>query len=141
MADATYVSDLLVSHYQIPRDQIHLLIDKAASRSNIISALSDLSTDPRIRYGDAILIYFAGHGSQIYPPSGWEYGGPGSKIQLLVPQNYSSKPGHEIPAISDSTIGLLIDEIAHQKGDNIVRVLFLEWPRTLSNRQKKDSHL
>ena len=126
MADTTDVSDLLFSYYQVPRDQIHLLIGKAASRSNIISALDNLSTDPRIQPGDPILIYFAGYGSQIYPSRGWECGsGPGSKIHVLVPQDYSSKPSLEIPAISDRAIGLLIDEIAHRKGDNIVRGLFL----------------
>ena len=138
VADATYVWDLLVSHYQVPQDQIKLLLDKDASRSNIISAFGDLSTDPRIRLGDPILIYFAGHGSQIHPPIWWECGGQGSKIQVIVPQDYSSKPGHEISAISDRTIGLLIDEIAHKKGDNIVRVLFLVCPGTSSNRQDKD---
>src|SRR5437016_1138535 len=86
VADAANVLDLLLSGYQVPRDQIHFLTDKDASRSRIISALDGLSTDPRIRPGDPILFYFAGHGSEIGPPDNWECGGPGSKIQLLVPQ-------------------------------------------------------
>ena len=123
--DAAEVVDLLVTNYQVPRDQIHFLTDKAASRSGIISALDGLSTDPRIRPGDPILFYFAGHGSEIYPPEGWESGGPGSKIQVLVPQDYCSDLGRTIPAIPDRTIGFLLDKIAHSKGNNIVSCLLL----------------
>jgi len=133
VADATNVFDLLVSNYQIPRDQIQFLIARAASRSAIISALDKLSTDPRIQPGDPILFYFAGHGSEIYPPEGWECGGPGSKIQVLVPQDYC--PAREIPGIPDRTIGFLLDKIAHNKGDNIVSRFFIEWLRTLPHRE------
>jgi hypothetical protein len=120
VADAAEVMDLLVTNYQVPRDQIRFLTNKGASRSGIISALDGLSTDPLIRRGDPILFYFAGHGSEIPPPEGWECGGPGSKIQVLVPHDYCSDAGHEIPGIPDRTIGFLLDKIAHRKGDNIV---------------------
>jgi len=118
--DASEVVDLFVTNYQVPRDQILLLTNKAASRSGIISALDGLSRDTRIRPGDPILFYFAGHGSEISPPEGWECGGPGSNIQVLVPQDYCSNAGHEIPGIPDRTIGFLLDKIAHIKGNNIV---------------------
>ena len=120
VADANDVLDLLRADYQVPPEQIRVLTDKAASRSGIISALNRLSMDPRIQLGDPILFYFAGHGSEITPPKGWECGGPGSKIQILVPQDYCSNAGHEIPGIPDRTIGFLLDKITHTKGDNIV---------------------
>ena len=120
VADATDVLHLLVTSYQVPRDQIHLLINKDASRAGIISALDGLSKDPRIERGDPILFYFAGHGSEIPPPKGWECGGPGRNIQILVSQDYCSEPGLKIPGIPDRTIGFLLDKIAHSKGDNIV---------------------
>jgi hypothetical protein len=125
VADATDVVELLLTHYQVPSDQIHFLIDKDASRSAIISALDALSMDPRIKPGDPILFYFAGHGSQILPPDGWECGGPGSKIQVLVPQDYCSTPRLKIQGIPDRTSRFLLDKIGHSKGDNIVSFFLL----------------
>ncbi|KIM38585.1 hypothetical protein M413DRAFT_45481, partial [Hebeloma cylindrosporum] len=121
--DAAAVVDLLVSNYRVPRDQIVSLINESASRSGIISALDELSTDPRIRPGDPILFYFAGHGSQIDPPEDWESSEPGTKIQVLVPQDYCSEIGLEVPGIPDHTIRLLLDKIAHYKGNNITVIL------------------
>ena len=122
--DATEVVDFLLTSYHVPRDQIVFLTNKAASRSGIISALDRLSTDPRIQAGDPIVFYFAGHGSEIHPPEGWECGGTRSKIQVLVPQDYCSEADRETPGIPDRTIGFLLDKIAHSKGDNIVGLLF-----------------
>lgn len=141
VADAVDVLELLLTDYQVPRDHIRFLANEAASRLAIISALQELSADPRIRPGDPILFYFAGHGSEIYPPEGWECGGPESKIQVLVPQDYCSEPGLEIPAIPDCTIGFLLDEIAHSKGDNIVSFLLLSVSERLTNRREKDCSL
>ena len=122
--DAADFVELLVTSYHVPRDQILFLTNETASRSNIISALEGLSTNPRIQPGDPIVFYFAGHGSEIDPPEGWECGGPSSRIQVLVPQDYCSEAGREIPGIPDRTIGFLLDKIAHSKGDNIVSLLF-----------------
>lgn len=123
--DAADVVDLLVTTYHVPRDQILFLTNKVASRSSIISALDGLSTDPRIQPGDPIVFYFAGHGSEIDPPEGWECGGPSNRIQVLVPQDYCSDADREIPGIPDRTIGFLLDKIAHSKGDNIVSLPFV----------------
>jgi hypothetical protein len=59
-------------------------------------------------------------------PKDGNAGGPRSKIQVLVPQDYSSKPGLEVPGIPDRTIGFLLDKIAHNKGDNIVSLRLAE---------------
>ena len=125
--DALAVADLLFTNYQVPQDQIHILTNESASRSGIISAPDELSTDPRIQPGDPILFYFAGHGSEIVPPIGWECDSPGRKSQVLLPQNYCSRPGLEIPVIPDYTIAFLLEKIAHSKGDNIVRFFLVEW--------------
>jgi len=140
VADAAEVMDLLITSYHVPQDQILFLTNKAASRSNIISALAGLSTDPRIQPGDPIVFYFAGHGSEIYAPEGWECGGPRERIQVLVPQDYCSNADHEIPGIPDRTIGFLLDKIAHSKGDNIVSRL-LCCLKALSDRNAKDGDL
>ena len=139
--DADAVADLLVSNYHVPRDQICFLVDEAASRSGIISALDGLRTDPRIRFGDPILFYYAGHGSEIYAPEDREREVPGSTIQVLVPHDYCSESGLEVPGIPDRTIGSLLDEIAHIKGNNIVSFPFIEYFNILFNRIAKDGNL
>jgi hypothetical protein len=116
--DAQEIVNWLVIDLQVPRNQISLITDEAASRGSIISALQAFCFDTRIHRGDAVFIYYAGHGSGIPPPEGWECGGPGRKIQILVPQDYD--PEHGIHGIPDHFLGWLIDRIAEKKGNNIV---------------------
>ena len=116
--DANKILDWLVTDLQVPRNQVSLIIDEAASRAGIISALKAFCSDERIRQGDPIFIYYAGHGSGIPPPEDWECGGPGRKIQMLVPQDYA--PEHGIQGIPDYVLGYLIHKIAEKKGNNIV---------------------
>jgi len=116
--DANEVVNWLVTDLQVPRNQVSLITNEAASRTGIISALEALSSDNRIRHGDPILIYYAGHGSSIPPPENWECGGPGRKIQILVPQDFAPERG--IRGIPDHVLGWFIDKIAEKKGNNIV---------------------
>ncbi|KIM41797.1 hypothetical protein M413DRAFT_27370 [Hebeloma cylindrosporum] len=106
---------------QVPRDQVSLITDEAASRAGIISALDAIRSDDRIQQGDPIFIYYAGHGSSVPPPANWECGGPGRNIQVLVPQDFN--PEHGIHGIQDYFLGWSIHMIAEEKGDNITVVL------------------
>ena len=137
--DAKAVVDLLISNYHVPRNQICALFNEAATRSGIISALNGLSTDPRIQYGDPILFYYAGHGSEIYSSEGQECDGPGLKMQAIVPHDCCSESG--VPVIPDRTIGVLLDEIANRKGNNIVSFLLIELINFFCNRDAKDRNL
>ena len=65
------------------------------------------------------MIYYAGHGTEASAPPAWETGG--SKIQMILPQNYSAESGSEVHGIPDRTIGTLLEDLAQEKGDNIVR--------------------
>ena len=116
--DANKIVNWLVTDLQVPRNQISLITDEAASRAGIISALEAFRSDDRIHQGDPILIYYAGHGSGVPPPEDWECGGAGRKIQMLVPQDYA--PEHGIHGIPDHVLGCLIHQIAEKKGNNIV---------------------
>jgi hypothetical protein len=116
--DANEVVNWLVTDLQVPRGQVSLMTDEAASRAGIISALEAFRFDNRIRQGDPIFIYYAGHGSGILPPENWESGGPGRKIQVLVPQDYAPERG--IHGIPDHVLGWLLHRIAEKKGNNIV---------------------
>ena len=116
--DANEIVDWLLTDLQVPQNQVSLIIDEAASRARIISALEAFRSDNRIHRGDAIFIYYAGHGSGIPSPDDWECGGPGRKIQILVPQDYAPERG--IHGIPDYVLGWLIHKIAETKGNNIV---------------------
>ncbi|KDR74089.1 hypothetical protein GALMADRAFT_280580 [Galerina marginata CBS 339.88] len=121
--DAYAYKDYLMDCLEVPEDHIRILINKQASRAAILDAFLAIKDDPRIQEGDPIFIFYAGHGSEIEPPLGWESGGPNSKVQLLVPQDYCSVAGLEIPGIPDRTIGALLEDIADKKGNNITVVL------------------
>ena len=118
--DAKKIVNWLVTDLQVPQNQISLITDEAASRVGILSALKALHSDHRIHQGDPIFIYYAGHGSGIPSPEDWECGGPGKKIQMLVPQDYA--PEHGILGIPDHVLGCLIHRIAESKGNNIVGI-------------------
>lgn len=104
----------------VPSKNLQVLHNASATRKAIIDALNRLKDDERIRPNDAIFIFFAGHGSELPPPPGWEAGGPGSMIQVIIPHDYCEIPGHEVQAIPDRTIGALLEGIAETKGNNIV---------------------
>ena len=132
--DANEVFKWLVTDLQVPRNQVSLITDEAASHAGIVSALEAFRSDDRIHEGDPIFIYYAGHGSGIPSPEGWESGGPGRKIQILVPQDYS--PEYGIHGIPDHVLGWLIHRIAEKKGNNIVnspQIYFQYFPDLLAS--------
>lgn len=121
VADANAFLKYLCGTLDIPRDNITVLLDKSATRKAILDAFNHLKDDARIQHGDAIFIYFAGHGSEILAPVGWEAGGTSCRIQVIIPQDYCDTNGQEVQAIPDRTIGALVECIAENKGNNIVR--------------------
>ncbi|KIM78109.1 hypothetical protein PILCRDRAFT_603746 [Piloderma croceum F 1598] len=117
--DAQAIKEYLENDLKVPSGQIRILLDKEATRSAIIQGFYELQNDPDIKMDDPILIFYAGHGSELDAPLEWETGAAGSKIQTLVPQDYDKTDGQEVHAIPDRTLGALIDGIAQKKGDNI----------------------
>jgi hypothetical protein len=107
---------------KVEKSRITNLRDAQATRDQIISELKALTTNPYIRTGDPILIYYAGHGGETTPPAGWEAGGADSKTQMLIPQNYD---GQTVQGIPDRTMSVLLERLAREKGDNIVRMCFV----------------
>jgi len=76
--------------------------------------------DPRIKIGDGIIIYYAGHGGETDSPPGWE--AEGGKTQYILPHDIKTKDENDIviQGIPDRTLASLINQIAKAKGDNIV---------------------
>lgn len=110
-----YLTDKLT----VPESQIRTLIGPSASRINIINALAFFQDDQRIKTGDPIVIFFAGHGNEILAPPSW-LSDTRPCIQSIVPQDYCSIRGLEVPCIPDRTIGAFLRAIAKKKGNNIV---------------------
>ena len=124
--DADAVRDFLQKQLGVPSSQIRNLRDSGATRAAIIDGIEAFSLNEEIKKGDPILIYYAGHGGSADTPTGWESGGTG-KIELLIPYDHSSSledgnPKHGIP---DRTLGVLLSQLAIEKGDNIVRLTFI----------------
>ena len=124
--DADDVRDYLLNHLGVPSSQIRDLRDSGATRAAIMEEIKAFASNNKIKEGDPILIYYAGHGSSADTPKGWEVGSTG-KIELLIPYDHSSplddgNPKHGIP---DRTFGALLSHLASKKGDNIVRQFFI----------------
>jgi hypothetical protein len=122
--DAEAMRDFLTATLKVPASQIRFLSDTNAKRANIIKAFLELQTDPRIKKGDPILIFYAGHGAETKAPAGWHSGDVDNQIQMIIPQDYSSKRTKQVHGIPDRTLGALINGIASAKGDNIVCITF-----------------
>ncbi|QRW14169.1 ICE-like protease (caspase) p20 domain protein [Ceratobasidium sp. AG-Ba] len=120
--DAGSVSRYLVGA-GVSQDHITELYNEKATRAAIINGLQRLADDDRIKKDDAILIFYAGHGSQMQAPSDWDT--DGQKVQALIPFDAKTlgSDGRSIEVIPDRTFGILLDKIAEKKGDNITVIL------------------
>ena len=123
--DADAVQDYLQRHLDVPSNQIRNLRNSGATRAAIIDEIKAFSFNEKIKEGDPILIYYAGHGSSADTPKGWEAGSTGT-IEFLIPYDYSSlKDGNPMHGIPDRTLGALLSHLASTKGDNIVGQTFI----------------
>jgi len=112
----SYLTDTL----KVPADQIRVLRNGEATRSAIIKEFIELQNDPRIEKGDAIVIFYAGHGGETTAPPDWE--SEGKKTQYILPCDIKTKDndGKDIHGIPDRTLASLLNKLAEVKGDNIV---------------------
>ncbi|ELU39050.1 mycorrhiza-upregulated peptidase C14 [Rhizoctonia solani AG-1 IA] len=117
--DALSFKEYLTNDLLVPEEQIKVILDEEATRANIIKAFQDLADpDNKINKDEPIVIYYAGHGSEIDPPPDRAANGP--KVQCIIPQDTSTDAG--IVPIPDFTLGTLIHRIAQQKGNNITLI-------------------
>ncbi|KAJ7103932.1 hypothetical protein C8R44DRAFT_715987 [Mycena epipterygia] len=97
------------------------LTNSGATRSAILSAFHNhLINNANIQRGDAIIIYYAGHGSRVEAPADWQV--PGGMVETLCPsdQGLLDAQRRTIPGIPDVTINALLRTLARAKGNNIV---------------------
>jgi len=73
--DALALKDLLIQKYNFKPDHIFTLLNKEASRQNILSLLGDKLANPDlVQREDRVLVFYAGHGATRRLASGRELG-------------------------------------------------------------------
>lgn len=93
------------------------LFNEGATRSSIINSFKDhLWWNPDIKRGDALLLYYSGHGASAAAPEGWA--AERKQIEILCPHDYD--PKRDVHGIPDYTLDALIQTLKDYKGDNIV---------------------
>ncbi|PPR00906.1 hypothetical protein CVT26_015516 [Gymnopilus dilepis] len=114
-SDALAFKKYLENDLQVPPTQIKTLLNAEATRSNILQAFDEMGSDPTIVKGDALVVFYAGHGAErpVDPAN------PVVKMQMLVPHDFSSDPMHRVAPITDRELERSIGNIAAEKGDNI----------------------
>ncbi|KAG9090737.1 hypothetical protein FRC06_000897 [Ceratobasidium sp. 370] len=122
VADGTAMQEFLTTDLKVPPNHIINLRDSQATREGIVQAFRRIRDDPRIHKGDPILIFYAGHGGLGTAPPEWKEKYGYDEIQVIFPYDYSlAQPGSKEPVncIPDRTIGILLNELAVAKGDNV----------------------
>ncbi|KIK68737.1 hypothetical protein GYMLUDRAFT_36230 [Collybiopsis luxurians FD-317 M1] len=126
VADADDFLNFLTAQMGVPNDHIKNLRNKDATRQAIISSIADLAKDNRIENGDAIVIYYAGHGAQARPPKSWDAGGGlDARVQMICAYDFvkAKNDNEDGQGILDITLGALLSQLAKAKGDNITVIL------------------
>ncbi|TFL03152.1 hypothetical protein BDV98DRAFT_417810 [Pterulicium gracile] len=132
--DAKRIKHWLRHKLVVPEDHICMLLDEAATKYTIEESIKKhLVNNPEIQPGDAIVVYFAGHGSTAEAPVGWfsadhdtktegDSGTP--RVNLLCTYDYdTASPAGRVAGISDRSINALLGDVAAAKGDNILLIL------------------
>ncbi|CAE6447564.1 unnamed protein product [Rhizoctonia solani] len=122
--DANDVAEFLMSDLDVPAEHIVRLYNEQATRERILEEVRKLWENPNIQHGDPILIYYAGHGGLIPANAAWKERYGAETIQVIFPYDYGcevlgpTKPT-KVNYIRDTTIALMLNRLALEKGDNI----------------------
>ncbi|KAI0036962.1 caspase domain-containing protein [Vararia minispora EC-137] len=122
--DAENMKRWLMDDLHVPRSNIRLLVDDKASKRAIEDAfMNHLVSNPAIESGDAIIVYFAGHGSSVAAPDDWCNGHP-RRADILCTYDHCTRTGdRRVSGITDWSMHAMLAELAEAKGDNITLIL------------------
>ena len=126
VSDADKLCVFLIDHLGVPPENITNLRNAQATRTNIISQITSLSIDERIRPGAEVVIYFAGHGARTSKPSHWDdWTTVENKVEMICPADVGEVDnGVARTGIPDRTLHYLLDQLSRSVGSNIVRYSF-----------------
>ncbi|KAK0437903.1 uncharacterized protein EV420DRAFT_154423 [Desarmillaria tabescens] len=143
VSDARLMEKYLIENLDVPGDRIQLLLGSTEhtssdhpmnpSRTRIIHTLLSIIGNSQIKYGDNIIIYYAGHGS-CYPCTEGLYNEEDDEklaveetgfIEALCPidRDTVDSNGVPIPDISDRELNTILTLISQAKGSRITVIL------------------
>jgi len=115
--DSNTVVAYLKETLHVPETNIVLLQNEQATREQILGTFeSHFINNSAITPGDAIIFYFAGHGSRQRAHIDWHC--ENNTVETICPHDVAKASG-----IPDYTLTHLLRQLAFYKGNNIVRVL------------------
>ncbi|CAE6436192.1 unnamed protein product [Rhizoctonia solani] len=94
---------------------------------NLCSSISRMTSgfriNPKIKYHDPIVIYFAGHGDRMPAPAGWQTAD--GMVEMILPYDVSTMDvhGRYNYGIPDLTLAFLLYSLSQSKGNNITVIL------------------
>lgn len=124
--DAKRVKRWLIDGLNTPEDQICVLIDSQATKQKIEDSLMEhLVNNASIQKNDAIIIYFAGHGSSLVAPRDWFQDADNTaEVQVICPYDHDTNTTQgRIAGISERSLHALIDDLSSTKGNNVTLIL------------------
>ncbi len=114
--DVDLMADLLHHKYSFPRDNLLILKNDKAARSDILNGFKQHLID-QVNYGDIAVFYYSGHGSQRADEANEET----DKLdETIIPYDYKDPDGAY--AISDDEINSLLGLLA-EKTPNVTFIL------------------
>lgn len=116
----------LTHDLDVPKEQVCMLTDSHATKEGIENAFMDrLVNNPAIQPDDAIIVFFAGHGSRVNAPRDWYHGVRKPRtVEVICTYDFDSKDEHgRVAGISDRSMHAMLKELAEVKGDNITVIL------------------
>ncbi|KAJ7926216.1 hypothetical protein B0H13DRAFT_1471272, partial [Mycena leptocephala] len=123
--DANDLKDFLTQFLRVPKSHIKFITDRNATRANILSTFqTHLISNTAIRTGDAIIIFYAGHGSRVDTPNS-RYNTSG-KVETICPhdERCSDKRGGYIHGIPDYTVHTLLQKLAARRATTWSTAIF-----------------
>ncbi|KAF5389455.1 hypothetical protein D9757_004258 [Collybiopsis confluens] len=124
--DAKSIKRWMVDELGVPKQHIAMLLDERATKQNIEVTLNNhLLHNNRIQKGDAILIYFAGHGSTLKAPHDWLLDGPRRcNVEVLCTYDHDTKGvNSRIAGISARAMHTFLHDLSKAKGNNITLII------------------
>lgn len=122
--DAKDFTTFLTDNLCVPAQRICRLSNEGATREAILGNFrTHFINNADIQKGDAIVFFYAGHGSRVEADPAWF--ADGNMVETIVPHDEGSKDsdGNVIYGIPDRTFDGLMRELAFKKGDNIASLL------------------
>jgi hypothetical protein len=124
VADMVSVRRYLVECLKVPSSRIRTLTNSDATRQDILSVFRQhLIHNDAIAKDNAILFYFAGHGSQAAAPEGW-YCGRGN-VETLCPHDETVQIEEQpmVSGIPDRTLWALLRELTNTRNTANITII------------------